>query len=217
MTTKRTATKRGSNVCLASFAVTLGLLLASTLSVKCNPLTEYESEAPTFRTDRKCSTCANLQCPTGKYRTGSCDSKTKGYACTPCSNIKCAKNQYRAGVCSGTQNDYSCNTHKPCPSNTYYVPSDDTHRTCPACPAGQHQPKTSHRSVECIPITTTSTITSTSTTTETSTTSTITSTSTTTETSTTTTLATVPRTFGGHTGGDVLCVQISDDSKYVLT
>lgn len=139
---------------------------------KCNPLTEYESEAPTFRTDRKCSTCANLQCPTGKYRTGTCGDDGKGYICKACDNLQCAgEHEYRAGSCGGsttpTANAYTCDTHQPCPKDTEYIPSDATHRMCPQCPPGQHQPLAAHRQRNCIDTTTLRTTTATATTTTT--------------------------------------------------
>lgn len=138
-----------------------------------------------------CIDCTNAVCPETRYRSGTCGETGNGFACNVCANLDCStqgEHMYRAGTCGGqttpTVNGYTCDTHEPCPDkDTYYVPSDYTHRTCIPCTAGQHQPFAKHRERNCIDTTTTST-----TTTTTTTTSTTLTTTTTTSSATTTTL-----------------------------
>lgn len=138
-----------------------------------------------------CIDCTNAVCPETRYRSGTCGETGNGFACNVCANLDCStqgEHMYRAGTCGGqttpTVNGYTCDKHEPCPDkDTYYVPSDDTHRTCIPCTAGQHQPFANHRERNCIDTTTTST-----TTTTTTTTSATLTTTTTTSSATTTTL-----------------------------
>eukprot|EP00729_Bicosta_minor_P025955 gene25955-18765_t len=109
--------------------------------------------------DTQCEECDNAVCPENEYRSGSCNSDGAGFTCSTCDNFDCTskddrsspgKHMYRAGTCGGqatpTVNGYTCDKHEPCPAiDTFYLPSDDTHRTCPLCPAGQHQPVATHR------------------------------------------------------------------------
>eukprot|EP00729_Bicosta_minor_P000445 gene445-31467_t len=110
-----------------------------------------------------CSSCENAACAQEQYRAGTCGNDGKGYICQACDNLQCTgEHEYRAGSCGGsttpTANAYTCDTHEPCPKDTEYIPSDTTHRTCPQCPPGQHQPLAAHRQRNCID-TTTSTVT----------------------------------------------------------
>eukprot|EP00729_Bicosta_minor_P002666 gene2666-20380_t len=111
---------------------------------------------------KQCIPCDNAVCPENEYRSGSCNSDGAGFTCSACDNFDCTskgersgqgKHMYRAGTCGGqatpTVNGYKCDEHKPCPDiDTFYLPSDDTHRTCPLCPAGQHQPVATHRELD---------------------------------------------------------------------
>lgn len=114
--------------------------------------------------------CENVICAAGWYRAGTCGADGKGFTCSACDNLQCTgEHEYRAGTCGGeitpTANAYTCDTHEPCPDNdTYYIPSNTTHRTCPPCPAGQHQPSAAHRERNCIDTTSTTTTTTATTT-----------------------------------------------------
>eukprot|EP00729_Bicosta_minor_P025711 gene25711-34661_t len=120
-----------------------------------------------FTNNKRCIDCINTVCPPNQYRSGTCDSSGRssggtGFQCNQCDNLDCSAqgdHMYRAGTCGGQAtpivNGYTCDTHEPCPDiDTFYLPSDDTHRTCPRCPAGQHQPVADHRELECIDTTT---------------------------------------------------------------
>eukprot|EP00729_Bicosta_minor_P002665 gene2665-20378_t len=109
--------------------------------------------------DTQCEECDNAVCRENEYRSGSCNSNGAGFTCSACDNFDCTskgdrsnpgKHMYRAGTCGGqatpTVNGYTCDKHEPCPAiDTFYLPSDDTQRTCSPCPAGQHQPFANHR------------------------------------------------------------------------
>ena len=68
-----------------------------------------------------CNTCSNLNCASGKYRSGSCSGTTDGYRCYTCSNLNCVSGKYRSGSCSGTTDGYRCITcsNLNCNSNQY--------------------------------------------------------------------------------------------------
>eukprot|EP00729_Bicosta_minor_P019066 gene19066-3863_t len=92
-----------------------------------------------------CIPCENKICAAGRYRVGTCGADGRLLACSACDNLQCTgEHEYRTGTCGGettpTSNAYTCDTHEPCPQDTQYTPSDTTHRTCPSCPSGQHQP-----------------------------------------------------------------------------
>lgn len=159
--------------------------------LQCDSSTQYQvGDCGGSANTKQCIDCNNAVCPANQYRSGTCDRSGNGFQCNPCDNLDCSAqgdHLYRAGTCGGTTNGYTCDKHEPCPDiDTFYLPSDDTHRTCPPCPAGQHQPFANHRVLECIDTTTTTTTSTSSTTTATATATTTTSIS------TTTTSATIP-------------------------
>ena len=72
-----------------------------------------------------CSSCSNVNCRGGQYRSGSCGGTTNGYKCNTCSNQNCPANNYRSGSCRGTSNGMRCNTCRNinCGTNRYRVGS----------------------------------------------------------------------------------------------
>lgn len=137
--------------------------------LQCDSNTQYQvGDCGDSANTKQCIDCNNAVCPANQYRSGTCDRSGIGFQCNPCDNLDCSAqgdHLYRAGTCGGATNGYTCDTHEPCPDiDTFYLPSDDTHRTCPPCPAGQHQPFANHRVLECIDTTTSTATTATTTT-----------------------------------------------------
>jgi len=85
-----------------------------------------------------CSTCSNLRCAEGKYRSGSCSGARNGYMCRACAGGK-FKTGFQAANYRGPT---PCTDKtKECGSGYYFTGGDDNHKTsndatCTPCPGG---------------------------------------------------------------------------------